>query len=441
MAILERHRTVLSRDLWRIRRKDLTRQKFFWLQQLRILILSLREFKKDKCLLHASALTFYTVLSIVPLVAMAFGIAKGFGLAELLDKTLREKIQLQEETLNWIIAFSNNLLASARGGIVAGIGVVLLLWTIIKVLGSIEGSFNDIWGIKESRSLWRKFSDYLAFMMIAPIVLIVASSMTVLVTSKVQTFVQEMKLWGWIGSLVFLLLRVIPFSLLWGLFTFTYIFMPNTKVHLSSGLVGGIIAGTLYQVAQWIYITFQIGVASYGAVYGSFAALPLFLVWMQTSWLIVLLGAEISFAHQHVDTYEFEPDCLRVSPGFKRLLTLLVTHHCVKLFNEGKTPLTANEIARELDTPIRLIHQILDELVEARVLSEVKRKEDRIVAYQPAKNIEEMTVESVLHQLNERGTQDIPVAHSPQLQKLAEILKTFQELEAHSEANLKLKNL
>jgi membrane protein len=403
--------------------------------------LSLREFNRDKCTLHASALTFYTLLSIVPLLAMAFGIAKGFGLAELLEKTIRERIQGQQEVVNRLIEFSNNLLASARGGVVAGIGVAFLTWTIIKVLSSIESSFNDIWGVKTSRSLWRKFSDYLAFMMIAPIVFIMAGSMTVLVTSKIEAFVQKMELWGWVGSLIFYLLRIIPFSLLWGLFTFTYVFMPNTKVKFSSALLGGIVAGTLYQIVQWIYIRFQIGVAGYGAVYGSFAALPLLLVWMQVSWLIVLLGAEISFAHQHVDTYEFEPDCLRVSPAFKRLLTLRVTQHCVKLFKKGEAPLTADEIAQQLDTPIRLVNQILHELVEARILSEVKRETERVFAYQPARNIETMTVASVLSQLDGHGAQDIPVAQTPELQKLTEVLNAFRELDAHSEANRRLEDL
>jgi len=433
--------TKLDTDLWRIRRKDLPPRKSFWLRQARIVILSLREFNRDKCALHASALTFYTLLSVVPLLAMAFGIAKGFGLAELLEKTIRERIQGQQEVVNRLIEFSNNLLASARGGVVAGIGVAFLTWTIIKVLGSIESSFNDIWGVKTSRSLWRKFSDYLAFMMIAPIVFIMASSMTVLLTSKIEAFVQRMELWGWASLLIFYLLRIIPFSLLWGLFTFTYLFMPNTKVKFSSALLGGIVAGTLYQIVQWIYIRFQIGVAGYGAVYGSFAALPLLLVWMQVSWLIVLLGAEISFAHQHVDTYEFEPDCLRVSPAFKRLLTLLVVQHCVRLFKKGEAPLTADEIAQQLDTPIRLVNQILHELAEARVLSEVKRETDRVFAYQPAWNIEAMTVESVLSRLDDHGVKDIPVAQTPELRKLSESLQTFRELDARSEANRRLGDL
>ncbi|MCX8037940.1 MAG: YihY family inner membrane protein [Candidatus Sumerlaeia bacterium] len=441
MPALRRWVTLLDRDLWRIRRKDVPAHRYFWLRQLRVLVLSLREFNRSKCTLHASALTFYTLLSIVPLLAMAFGVAKGFGLAEILEAAIRENMQGQDEVVNRVIAFSNNLLASARGGVVAGIGVAVLLWTIVKVLGNIESSFNDIWGVKEARSLWRKFSDYLAFMLIAPIVLIIASSMTVLVTSKVHALVARLELWGWAGSTIFALLKIIPLALLWGLFTFTYIFMPNTRVNWLSGLMGGIIAGTLYQVTQWIYIKFQIGVANYGAIYGSFAALPLFLIWMQTSWLIVLLGAEISFAHQHVDTYEFEPDCLRVSPSFKRTLTLRVVQYCVKRFDHGEPPPSADEISRELDTPIRLINQILHELVEARVLAEVRRAGERSAGYQPARNPDTLTVAGVLQMLDEHGVKDIPVADTPEWQKLTHAIRELESLQARAEVNLRLKDL
>lgn len=432
---------MIRGDLWRIRRKDLPPRKYFWLRQARIVVLSFREFNRDKCSLHASALTFYTILSVVPLLAMAFGIAKGFGLAALLERTLQERLKEQGKIVDQVIEFSNNLLANASGGVVAGIGVALLLWTIIKVLGNIEESFNEIWGVTKGRTLGRKVSDYLAFMLIAPLVFVIASSMSVLVTSKIEAIVRQLELWGWVGAIVYVSLKVIPLSLLVALFTFTYLFMPNTKVNLASGLTGGFVAGILYLVVQWIYIRFQIGVASYGAIYGSFAALPLFLVWMQMSWLIILFGAEVAFAHQNVDTYEFEPDCPRVSPTLKRLLSLAATHYCVKMFDQGKTPPTAEEIGQHLEAPVRLVNQILYELVEAHVLSEVKREQNRVVAYQPARNIEEMTVASVLSQLNDHGVQKIPYATSAELRRLAESLDAFRQCQTHSEANLRLKDI
>lgn len=432
---------LLTHDLWRIRRSDLSPRKSFWLKQIRVIVLSLREFSRNNCFLHASALTFFTILSIVPLLAMAFGIAKGFGLARILDNFLREQLKGQEEALAKTIEFSNNLLDNARGGIVAGVGIVVLIWTVIKVLGNVEKSFNGIWGVTRPRTWARKLSDYLAFIMIAPIIIVVASGMTVMVTGKVENVVARLELWGWVGTSALYVLKIVPLSLIWALLTFTYIFMPNTKVRFRSALLGGVIAGTLYHVVQAIYLSLQIGVARYSAIYGSFAALPLFLVWIQISWLVVLLGAEISFAHQHEDTYEFEPDCLRISPGFKRLVTLFVAHRCVKLFGNGERPPSADEIARELEAPIRLVKQVLHELVEARVLSEVCADDDQDPAYQPARDTDELTVESVLRRIDEHGSNSIPIAPLAELEKLTESLETFQNLATESPANVKLKEI
>ena len=172
---------------------------------------------------------------------------------------------------------------------------------------------------------------------------------------------------GYLADALILLLKILPYGVIWVVFTFVYVFMPNTKVEVKSALSGGILAGTIYQLVQLAYITFQIGVANYGAIYGSFAALPLFLVWLQLSWLILFLGAEICFAHQNVATYEFEQDCLTVSHSFKRMIALMVTSLCVKSFLNAERPLTAEAISRQLEVPIRLIRSVLAELTEARI--------------------------------------------------------------------------
>ena len=172
---------------------------------------------------------------------------------------------------------------------------------------------------------------------------------------------------GAFSPVVFFLLKLLPYGLLWGLFTFLYIFMPNTKVRFTSGLLAGIIAGTIFQIVQWAYITFQIGAANYNAIYGSFAALPLFLVWLQLSWLIVLYGAELSFAHQNVDTYEFEPDALQASHRLKMLLSLQIAQHLIKNFATASDPPSAAQISHRLEIPIRLVNEILSELVKSGI--------------------------------------------------------------------------
>ncbi len=217
--------------------------------------------------------------------------------------------------------------------------------------------------------------------------------------------------------------------------------MPNTRVQLKSALIAGIIAGTSYQVVQLIYIYFQVGVAKYGAIYGSFAALPLFLIWLQLSWLILLFGAEVSFAEQNVETYEFEADCLKVSHSFRELLSLNIVHLCVKKFRQAERALSADEISHEREIPVRLVRQILYELVEARVLSEVKLDDTETMAYHPARDIEDLTIMNVLNQLNRRGVNWIPLDNTGDLEKLKGRLMQFQEGIEKSPANVPLKDI
>ncbi len=439
--MVQKVKKFLTQDIWRIRLKDLPRSKSLLVNYLRVVILALRGFAEDKCQLRASALTFYSLLSIVPVVAMAFGIAKGFGFEKVLEEQLVEKFQGQEEIMTRVVEFAQSFLENTKGGLIAGIGIALLFWTVIKVLGNIELSFNHIWGIKTSRTLLRKFSDYLAIMLICPILLIVSSSLTVFITSQIQLITEKISLLGVFSPLIFLFLKLLPFCMLWLLFSVIYIVMPNTKVKFSSGIVAGIIGGTVYQIVQWIYISFQIGASKYGAIYGSFAALPLFLVWLQLSWLIVLFGAEISFAHQNVQTYEFEPDCLNVSRNLKRSLSLRVVHLSVKNFSSGSIPLTAEQISEQLEIPIRLLNEILFDLVNAGILVEVKTPDMRVFAYQPARDINCLTIQYVIDALDDYGADSLPVQRTDELEQIEESLKSFHTIIEKSPSNLLLSKI
>lgn len=220
----------VTTDIWRIRSRKLSKTRSFWLEQFRVILLAFRGFNEDQCQLRASALTFYSLLSIVPVVAMAFGIAKGFGLETLLEKQLYARLPGQEEIIGQIVAFAHSFLENTRGGVIAGIGIVVLFWTVIKVLGNIEKSFNGIWGIKKQRSISRKFSDYLSIMLICPVLLIVSSSATVLIASQVTLIMEKISLLGFLSPAIMFLLNFLPYLVLWALFTFIYIFMPNVKV-------------------------------------------------------------------------------------------------------------------------------------------------------------------------------------------------------------------
>ena len=382
-------RNFLTTEIWRIKEQELPLFYFYTIRYLRIFVITIRKFLEERVYLRASALTFYTLLSIVPIFAMAFGIAKGFGFEKILQKEIKEKLfdVVSPEVINKIIASANNLLMSTKGGMIAGIGLIALFWTIIRVIGNIELAFNEIWGIKKQRSFGRKFSDYLSAMLICPVLLIVSSSITVFIKTQLTHIMKTFALLGYFSPMIFFSLKFFPLFVLWGLFTFLYMFIPNTKVEFSAGLFAGIIAGTIYQLAQWAYITFQIGVAKYNAIYGSFAALPLFLMWLQISWIIVLLGAEFSYAYQNVDLFEMEPDVKAITPYGHALIAIAVMKEIAKGFCEGKPPLTETEICRLLKIPKSITAKVLDLLIKSHLIRTVNKdeeKEEQEPAFHPA---------------------------------------------------------
>jgi len=430
-------------DIWRIRLEDLPFGKSFLIRQLRIILLTLRGFDEDKCFSRASSLTFNTLLSIVPVAAILFGVAKGFGFETLLRREILEKFpgQAQQEVLVKVISFAESMLETTKGGVIAGIGMVILFWSVINVLSHIEAALNDIWEIKESRSWGRKFSDYLALMLLSPLMFILSSSATVFITTQITQLTKQIALLGIISPLIFLSFKLIPYVLIWILFTVIYILMPNTKVNLKAGLMAGIVAGTIFQAVQWGYISFQIGAAKYNAIYGSFAALPLFLMWVQISWWVVLFGAELSFANQNVDTYEYEPDSNKVSPAFKKVLTLQVAHLLIKNFAAGERPLIDTEISSRLKMPIRLVHNILYDLVQSRVITETRTKEEQKFGYQPARDINSLTIKTVVDAVDQTGSNTIPVARNEEFAALSDALEKFSEEMAASPANRLLKDI
>lgn len=439
--VLSKISKFLRTDVWRIRLKTYPRCKSFFLRQLRIIVLAVRGFAEDKCKFRASALTFYSLLSVVPVIAVIFGIAKGFGLETRLETELMEQMQGHEEIAERILGFANSLLENTKGGLIAGVGIAFMFWAIIKVLNNIESSFNDIWGIKTSRSIRGKISNYLSMILVCPFLLVIASSATIFIGTQIQAIIQQLAVFDKFGTFITALLRLLPYCAIWILFTFVFIFMPNTKVRLRSAFLGGVVAGTIFQMIQWLYITFQIGAAKYGAIYGSFAALPLFLIWLHISWLVVLFGAELSFAHQNVGAYEFEQDCLSVSYSFKKRLSLLIIHLLVKSFCEEEQPWDSERISQTLEIPIRLVRQILFDLAESGILCEVRTDGNEDVAYQPAVEVRKITVKYVVDSLEQRGYSDIPVRESVELSKLSDCLDEFSVMIEKSPANILLKDL
>jgi membrane protein len=431
-------------DVWEIRLKDLPLIKAFFVRALRIILLASRGFIRDHCQKTASVLTYYSLLNIVPVVAMAFAMAKGFGLEKLIEKQIiqiADKANWQADVTTQILTFSHKLLEQAKGGLIAGVGVILLFWTVISILGKIEESFNDIWEIKKSRTLVRKFSDYIAIMVFAPVLLIISSSATVLVASQMKVILNKIALLGVFSKVILFLLNVLPYVSIWVLLTMLYLVMPNTRIPLRSAILGGIAAGTITQIVQWVYIKFQIGVASYGAIYGSFAALPLFLAWLQISWMIVLFGAEIAYANEHYETFGFHPDYSRISFSSRKLLILRIFHLLTKKFSLGEKPLSVRQIAHALEIPVRLARQLLHELTDVGLVVETVKGTKDEVAFQPGKTIENITVKYALDEFEKYGIAQIPDNPSDDADKIYKYLKDISETMEKSPANVRLKDI
>ncbi len=418
--------------------------KAFFIRYLRIILLASRGFMRDGGQKTASVLTYYSLLNVVPVVAVAFAIAKGFGLEKLIEKQIlqmADKANWQADITTQILSFSHKLLEQAKGGLIAGVGVALLFWTVISILGKIEESLNDIWEVKKSRTLVRKFSDYIAMMVFAPVLFIISSSATVLVASQVKVIVNKLALLGVFSKIIFLLLNLLPYVSIWILLTMLYLIMPNTKIPIRSAILGGIAAGTITQIVQWIYIKFQIGAASYGAIYGSFAALPLFLAMLQMSWMIVLFGAEIAYANEHYETFGFHPDYSRMSVSSKKLLMLRVFHLLTKKFSLGEKPLGVSQIAHTLEIPVRLVRQLLHELSEVGLVVETSKGIKSEVAFQPGRSIENITVKLALDEYEKYGITKIPDYQSDEAEKISKYLQDISEAIEKSPGNVRLKEI
>lgn len=370
---------------------------------LKILTLSTQAFIKDNGTLRASALTLYTLLSIVPIIAMLFGIAKGFGFEQLLEQQLLEQIPEQNALIEKIFDMAKNMLDSTKGGVVAGFGVVILFFSVLKVISNIEESFNHIWNVQKPRTLGRKLSDYLSLMLLAPLLMIAASSITVFVQTQLASLIHSIALPGTIIALK--LLGYIPIIILWVLFSFVFIFMPNTTVNYRSGMLAGIFAGTVYFIVQSLYVSLQIGVTSHNAIYGSFAALPLFLVWLQIAWIIVLFGSEISFYHQNLALFQSNQHSEKLNFASKVTLSQHIVHAIIDRFKAADpSPYSAEELSIQLHLPISLVQPMLKDLVDCQLISKlITTEEYSIPGYQPARDINLLTDETIAEALTNNG--------------------------------------
>jgi membrane protein len=345
---------------------------------------------------------------------------------------LLEKFHEQHIAVFEIVAFAETLLAESGGGLIAGIGAILLFWTAIQLLGNIEEALNHIWDVHKKRPLRHMITEYFSWLFIAPLLFVVSNSVAVLVIRHAEL---------WIGDVKFLLfiIRLIPYALFWLFFSFLYYFLPNAKVRYASALIGGMVSGTLYFLVQLGYIYFQVGVNRYGAIYGSLAALPLFLLWIQVSWFILLFGAEVSYAHQTLDKHEFEGMAKQASPNVRKILSLWMLHLIMKRFQETRKGVTLTWLIRHCRIPIALAIPTLEMLHEAGLLVEIREGP----SYIPSRFTDQFRISDAIIAIESTGksADELPFLRAKELEPFERALGIFQDLMERSSDNRLLSDL
>ena len=431
----------INAAIWHTPLSEIPKGKTVIIKQIRVIILATRGFLNHRVQLRAASLTLYTLLSVIPFVAIAFAIAKGFGLDQTLEALITKDFQSNQEILGWLIQNAQSAIEETRGGYIAGIGMIILFWSVMSLLDSIEDTFNHIWHIKNSRIWYRKFTDYLTIMIIAPVFVILSGSMTVFISSYLTEFMSKAAILDHFKPLITFLIKFSPYFLTWAALTVFYLIMPNTRVNFVPAMISGIIVGTALQILQYLYIDLQLGITKLNAIYGSFAAIPLFIIWLQYSWLTILLGAELAFANQNISNYEFEAEALGMSNYHKKALSLIIMNVLIKKFAAGENPVSAPDIAIQLKVPIRLVRELLQTLNEVNLVSEVAKNGKKEQLYQPALDIGKITISYVLSKVEKHGIKQVFLDHNHYYERVTRMLEKFDSLVIKSDSDILVKDL
>lgn len=428
----------ITYDIWRITENEVTRTKYSIYNIIKTIYLCVNRFTKDRLVSKASALTYSTLLAIVPIFAIAFAIARGFGVSVLMENQLRDGFGGAPQTMETILQFVDSYLSQTKSGIFIGVGLVMLLWTVLNLISNIEITFNRIWQVKKGRSMYRKITDYFSMLLLMPILIVFSGGLSIFMS----TMLKSMEDFVLLAPIVKFLIRLIPFVLTWLMFTGLYIFMPNTKVKLKHALISGIFAGTAYQAFQFLYISGQLWVSQYNAIYGSFAALPLFLLWLQISWTICLFGAELTYAGQNIRNFNFDKDTQNISRRYRDFISIIILSLIAKRFANNEPPYTAEDISEERHIPIRLTNQVLYQLQEINLIHEVVTDEkSESIAYQPSMDINQLNVGILLDRLDTYGSENFKIDKDEEFSEEWKVLVNSREEYYKKASKVLLKDL
>lgn len=370
---------------------------------VKTLNLSVRSFMSTDLQMRASAMTYRTVLALVPMLALIFAIGRGFGFQNLIEHELMSFLPAQRDALSATFVFVDSYLAQSSEGLFVGVGIVFLLYTLISLLSDVENTFNSIWGVRQGRSMWRKVTDYTAICLILPILILCSSGITVFMSSTLQMLAP----FRFMTPLITIALDFASLVLVWLFFTGAYILIPNTKVKFGNAFIAGVLAGSAFMILQWLFVSGTLYVTRYNAIYGSFAFLPLMLIWLQLVWVITLAGSVICYSSQNIVQFAFNNEITRISIDYRRRVLLAVSAVVARRFDENAKPPTTGMISASYKIPVTLVSNAVNTLIEAGIINRIDiDAKHGIYGLAPAYSIARMTVTDVLNAVDHVGTND-----------------------------------
>ena len=390
---------VSLEHIWSVNERGLSWYERLGLRVLKRFVITWECITKNNILNYASALTYSSMLAAVPVLAIIFAIARGFGFDTVIETRLRNSLAGNPDIADTILYFVESYLQHTKGGVFIGIGLIFLLYTLLSLTRNIEEAFNTIWFVKRSRSVYRQILDYFSIFLLIPFVVVIISGLGVFLQTF-KAFLPDTQLMSKTMSFA---LHVSPvvFAILAFMALFTL--MPNTRVKWQHTIWPSIMAGLAFMIVEWVYVHYQIKLSAYNAIYGSFAAIPLFMLWMQISWCICLFGAQLCYANQSLHTYAFERISDELSRRYRDTLILLLMSRICKHFASGMKPFTAHRLAVDTHLPDSLVDLLLGELTDMNLLVEVRNEPGDEPHYLPAIDIHRITVGMVTRRIDSHG--------------------------------------
>ena len=388
--------------IWSINEQKLSPWRNWTVRLAKRMVIVKDSITKNNLTSHASALTYNSILAGVPVLSIMFAVARGFGFGSLVEDKLRATLQVGAHTTDTVLRFVDSYLDHTHSGVFIGFGIIFLLYTLISLTSNVETAFNVIWFVNKPRSIYQRITDYISVFLLLPLAVVIISGLNIYLMTIRKAFPQFALLSDTAEHIV----KVSPFVLTCTAFVLLYKLIPNTHVKLRHTLWPGIIAGLCFMGVQYFYFHYQIKLSSYNAIYGSFAALPLFMLWINISWHICLIGGQFCYANQCLDNYAFQRYSDNLSRRYRDTVCLLLLSRIAKRFASGGTPYSERTLAEDTKLPQTVVFNLLEEMVRMQLLVEIHKENNSHSYYLPAVDLSHLTVKMVIRRMDCYGTEN-----------------------------------